>query len=546
MSQKNSGIVLHESKFHSWVEVLTATFLWFATLGPLALAGLSVVPRRRGAATIAGLAVAAASVALVVAILTACAVVLAGPLHTRELGTHGIGVGLYLDRLSATMYCLVAFIGLIVVRYSRAYLEGDPGHARFTKLLCFTLAAVLCIIISGTMVSFLAAWIATSLGLHELLVFYRDRPAGLIAARKKWLVSRLGEVCLVAGLVLIYAQFGSLDYTVVFARATALSVAHVVPANMQAAAMLLVFAALLKSAQFPFHGWLVEVVETPTPVSAVLHAGIINAGGFLILRFAHIVGLAMPALEVLVLVGGFTALFGSVVMLTQTSIKSSLAHSTIAQMGFMMLECGLGAFPAALLHIVAHSLYKAHAFLSSGSVIDIARASWTPSPGGRPHPARFILAIALVLAIAFAIGRAFGITLTEQPGVFALGAALLLSLIHLVSKAIDEQPSVYVVARALAAALLVAAAYFGLQIVTERMYAGSLPSVEALRDPLGVVVVIIVVASFAAVTFLQGIVPTEGVKPRWEALYTHLSNGLYVNTFINRLIVLTWPTRFLR
>jgi len=528
---------------------MPVTFLWLAAIGPLALAGIALAPRgrpRQGAATIARAASVAALVALTASVLTACAVAVAGPLHTPALGIAGIGVGLYLDRLSATMFCLVAFIGLIVVRYSGTYLDGDPGHGRFTKLLCLTLAAVLCVIISGTMVAFFVAWVATSLGLHELLVFYRDRPAGIVAARKNWLASRLGDACLLAALVLIYLRFGSLEYPVVFAGMEALKTANLVPASMQAAAILLVVTALLKSAQFPLHGWLVEVMETPTPVSAVLHAGIINAGGFLVLRFAHIVGISLPALEVLVLVGGFTALFGSVVMLTQTSIKSSLAHSTIAQMGFMMLECGLGAFPAALLHIVAHSLYKAHAFLSSGSVVDIARASWTPSPGGNPHPARLIVAIAVVLAIAFAVGRVFGITLTEQPGVFALGAALLLGLIHLVAKAIDEQPSLYVVARVLAAAVLVAGAYFGLQVVMERVYAGSLPSVEALRDPLGIGVVVVVVASFAGVTFLQAIVPVHAVKPRWEALYTHLANGLYVNTFINRLVLLTWPNRSAR
>jgi len=523
--------------------------LWLAALGPFALAAIALLPggpARRGAVAVARSASLAALFALGVAILTAGAVAVDGPLHTGEFGVHGIGAGLYLDRLSATMFCLVAFIGLIVVRYSRTYLDGDPAHARFTKLLCLTLAAVLCVIISGTMVCFLLAWIATSLGLHELLVFYPDRPAGRIAARKTWLASRLGDLCLVAALVPIYLRFGSLDYGVVFAGAEAMRAAHAIPPSMHVAAILLVFTALLKSAQFPLHGWLVEVMETPTPVSAVLHAGIINAGGFLVLRFAHVVGLSTPSLEVLVLVGGFTALFGSVVMLTQTSIKASLAHSTIAQMGFMMLECGLGAFPAALLHIVAHSLYKAHAFLSSGSIIDIARASWTPSPGGKPHPARLILAIAVVLAVAFAVGRVFGITLTEQPGVFVLGAALLLSLIHLVAKAIDTQPSRYVIVRVFGAAFLVASAYFGLQVVTERLYAASLPSVEALSDPLGITVVIIVVTSFAAVTFLQGIVPVQAVKPRWEALYAHIANGFYVNTFINRIILLTWPNRSTR
>jgi NAD(P)H-quinone oxidoreductase subunit 5 len=521
---------------------MTAILAWSAAIGPLALLTVALVPN----ASRARYAPAAALGAFGVAVLAAIAVVLAGSIQTPELGVAGIGIGLYLDRLSATMFCLVSFIGFIVVRYSRDYLDGDPAQGRFIKRLCLTIAAVLTLIIAGTMPSFLIGWIATSLGLHALLVFYPERAGAIIAARKKWLATRLGDLTLIAACVLIYARFGSLDYAVVFAGAETMNATGIVPAGMHVAGVLLVITALLKSAQFPLHGWLVEVMETPTPVSAVLHAGIINAGGFLVLRFAHIVGLSTPALEILVLVGGFTALFGSVVMLTQTSIKSSLAYSTIAQMGFMMLECGLGAFPAALLHIVAHSLYKAHAFLSSGSVIDIARASWTPSPGGNPHPARLLVAIGVVLAIAFAVGRVFGITLTEQPGAFALGAALLLGLIHFVAKAIDEHSSVYVVTRVLAAAVLVAIAYFGLQVLMERLYAGSLPHVAALRDPLGISVVVVVIGSFAAVTFLQGIVPVRAVRPRWEALYAHLSNGLYVNTFINRVIVRAWPRRSVR
>ena len=178
------------------------------------------------------------------------------------------------------------------------------------------------------------------------------------------MTSRLGDLCLIVAGVLIYRTFGSLDYAAVFSGAAALRSLHDTPSAVHAASILFVGAALLKSAQFPLHGWLIEVMETPTPVSALLHAGIINAGGFLVLRFSEVISLSFPSLEVLAIVGGFTAIFGSVVMLTQTSIKVTLAYSTIAQMGFMMLECGLAAFPAAMLHIIAHSLYKAHAFLS--------------------------------------------------------------------------------------------------------------------------------------------------------------------------------------
>jgi NAD(P)H-quinone oxidoreductase subunit 5 len=282
-------------------------------------------------------------------------------------------------------------------------------------------------------------------------------------------------------------------------------------------------------------------METPTPVSALLHAGIVNAGGFLVLRFAHIISLSLPTLDLLAVIGGFTALFGSVVMLTQTSIKVSLAYSTIAQMGFMMLECGLGAFSAAMLHILAHSLYKAHAFLSSGSVIDIARASWTPSPGGKPHPWRLAISIGAVLLVTFIVSGLSGATLDQKPGVFALGAVLLLGIIHLVANGIDERPNFYVVGRTLAYAALAAVAYFGLQSGAEWMLAGSLPATQALRGPFGIGIVAIVVLSFATVTFLLGMVPAQARAPRWQALYAHVLNGFYVNTLANRLVVRLWP-----
>jgi len=313
-----------------------------------------------------------------------------------------------------------------------------------------------------------------------------------------------------------------------------------VPA-IQVASLLMVITAMLKSAQFPLHGWLLEVMETPTPVSALLHAGIINAGGFLVLRFTNIISLSVPSLDLLAVVGGFTALFGSVVLLTQTSIKSSLACSTVAQMGFMMLECGLGAFSAALLHIVAHSLYKAHAFLSSGSIIDIARASWTPSPGGKPHPLRLSFSIACVLILTLLFSLITGATPVRNPAVFGLGAVLLLGLTHLIANGIDERPNAYVVGRTLLLACLSGGTYFGLQFAAEKLFAGALPRMETVRGPFGLAVVGAIVLSFAAVIFLQGMVPRNAGAPRWQALYVHVSNGFYVNTLANRLVLRFWP-----
>ena len=523
---------------------MLSPLVWLVALGPLAVVAVGVLPAAKGGRPpeVLRRAVAVCFGNLSLAAIVAAVAGAAGAIRTGTLGAAGIGLGIYVDSLGAAMFCLVSFVGLIVVAYSRNYMDGDPQQDRFTRLLCLTLGSVLLLTVSGNMLQFAIAWIGTSMGLHELLLFYPERRAAVVAAHKKFVASRASEACLIGAMVLVYVTFGSLDYATIFAGAGALRAAGAaVPATVHAASFLLAVAALLKSAQFPMHGWLAEVMETPTPVSALLHAGIINAGGFLILRFSGMVSLSLPSLEVLAIVGGFTALFGSVVMLAQTSIKVTLAYSTVAQMGFMMLECGLAAFPAALLHILAHSLYKAHAFLSSGSVIDIARASWTPSPGGKPHPRRQLFAVAAVLAVALVVGRFFGASPTEQPGVFALGAVLLLGLIHLVSNGIDERPNVYVVGRTVAYAFAVGASYFALQLAMERIFAGSLPVGQALRGPFALGVEAAVVLSFAIVTFLQGLVPGDGGTPRWQSLYALIANGLYVNTYANRLVLRFWP-----
>jgi NAD(P)H-quinone oxidoreductase subunit 5 len=212
-------------------------------------------------------------------------------------------------------------------------------------------------------------------------------------------------------------------------------------------------------------------------------------------------------------------------------------------MGFMMLQCGLGAFGSALLHIVAHSLYKAHAFLSSGSVIDLLRASWSPSPAGNPHPARFLIALMLVLGVAFAISAGFGASFAEKPGVFALGAVLLMSLTLLIANSIDERFNLSVLARVLGAAIGVGVLYFALQSGAEMVFAGALPHTAPLSGPLESAILICVIVTFAGVTLLQSQLGAIAKTSWGQALHVHLSHGLYVNTIANRFALALWPAR---
>jgi NADH:ubiquinone oxidoreductase subunit 2 (subunit N) len=515
---------------------------WLVALAPLALMLVGLTTRAEARPfRVARAGFIAALLGLGVAVAAAVTVALHGPQITPTWGIRGAGLGLYVDAVSATIFVLVSFVGATVIRYSRNYLDGDPNHRAFIRRLCLTVAAVELLVLSGNLLMLVASWIATSVLLNGLLIFYGERRGAVLAARKKFVVSRIGDLCLVGASAALYAVFGGLDYETIFTAASS-GVGGLHPLVM-AAAVLIACAAIMKSAQFPLHGWILEVMETPTPVSALLHAGIINAGGFVVIRFADVMVMSAPALHLLAIVGGISALFGSLVMLTQTSVKVSLAYSTVAQMGFMLLQCGLGAFSASLLHIVAHSLYKAHAFLSSGSVIDLLRASWSPSPSGRPHPARFLIALVLVLGATCAVAAAFGATFSEKPGVFALGAVLMMSLTLLIGSAIDERFNPSVVARTLGAAIGVGVLYFALQAGAGMLFASSLPATVPLSGSVDLAIVVAVIAAFAGVTLLQSQLGAVAKTAWGQAAYVHLSHGLYVNTIANRLALALWPAR---
>lgn len=518
------------------------TFALAACLIPFALCAIAALPVifRQNARAFATGAIAAATASFILTLCVAAGVGASGPSRSPLLGYRGIGISVQVDALAAIMLVLVSFVGLAVIGYSRNYLDGDRGHLRFTRLLLLTLASVETLIIAGNLALLILAWISTSLVLNKLLLFYGERPAAQRAAAKKFVTSRIGDLCLMVASYLLYSKFGTLEIADLIATLKVLGTSYV-SGQLTFAALLIITTAILKSAQLPLHGWLLEVMETPTPVSALLHAGIINAGGFLVLRFADVLVLAGPALNVLAMMGGATALIASLVMLTQTAVKVQLAWSTIAQMGFMLLQCGLGAFSSALLHIIAHSLYKAHAFLSSGSIMDLARASWTPSPGGQPHPARLVVALATVIGLTVVVARIYGVTPRSNPAQLALGCVLLMGLVHLVANAIDERPNTFVISRAAILAVTTAGIYFALQGIMEALLAGSLPVMRMADGTVGMGIAVLVVISFGAVTLFQNQMMRRADTPFWVSTYVHLTKGLYLNTLSNRVVLALWP-----
>jgi NAD(P)H-quinone oxidoreductase subunit 5 len=472
--------------------------------------------------------------ALLVAISLVIVLLIYGPSTSQLLGWNGFGLSARLDAVSATLQLLVSFIGWVVVRYARTYLDGEARQGAFMGWLCVALAAVLLLVQSGNLAQLVAAWIVTSTAIHRLLLFYPKRMAAQRAARKKWLFSMLGAGALIGAAVLLWISYGSSDIATISAAARAGqgSTLAIVAAG------LLALAAILKSAQFPTHGWLTEAMEAPTPVSALLHAGVINAGGFLLIRFADVLLLAPGVLAALAIVGGFTALFGALVMLTQPAVKTSLAWSTVAQMGFMILQCGLALFPLALLHIVAHSLYKAHAFLASGGAVEQVAAIRRPGPVAVPDGAAVLRAFLIALAIYIAIGTAFGFMFGiehKSPQALALGAILIFGVAYLLAQGLADAAPWPLTRKTAVYASVAGIGYFVLQTAAEWLTAGVLPATPA-PGRLEWTLMVLAILSFGLIAIAQALFPLWANHPAALGLRVHLANGLYVNAALDRLL----------
>jgi len=476
------------------------------------------------------LAEASALIALATAVVAAVLLILQGPADSRLAGLNGIGFSVRLDIVSAVMLLLVTFIGWVVVRFAATYLDGEARQGAFTGWLCMTLASVLLLVLSGNLVQLVLAWIATSLFLHRLLLFYPDRIAAQRAAAKKFVTARMGDATLIGAAVMLALAYDTTDIAAILSAARAGSGGGLAAG----AAALLAIAALLKSAQFPTHGWLTEVMEAPTPVSALLHAGVINAGGFLLIRFADVMLLAPGVMAILAAIGGFTALFGGLVMLTQPAVKTSLAWSTVAQMGFMILECGLGLFPLALLHIVAHSLYKAHSFLASGGAVDIIAANRRPGPVAIPKAGAVGRAFLLALAIYALAGFGFGFH-HKSPQAIALGAILIFGVAYMLAQGLADEAPRALTQRTIVYAVATSVSYFALQVFAVWITSNVLPLPPA-PGPLQWALIIMAVISFGLVAIVQAMFPLWAYHPAAAGLRVHLSNGFYANAVFDRLL----------
>ncbi|MFY7743982.1 MAG: proton-conducting transporter membrane subunit [Erythrobacter sp.] len=436
------------------------------------------------------------------------------------------------DLVSTAMATLVGFIGWIVMRYSRTYLDGEEREGTFHALMLTALAAVLVFVQAGTLATTILAAITVGLALKRLLLFYPQRAEARRAATKFTLVWHAGDAMLVVAAALLFAQFGTLEFGQLAQAARTAGLGLAGTYGIAA----IVIAAGLKTAAFPLHGWLTEVMEAPTPVSALLHAGIINSGGVLLITAAGLVQQSAGAMAALAMLGGLTALFGAAVMLTQSAIKTALAWSTISQMGFMLLQCGLGLWTLAMLHIIAHSLYKAHAFLSSGGAVTEVAGIRRPGPVAAPSVAAvlksFALALAIFVGIAAAFTTAFG---PKSPQALALGAILIFGVAYLVAQGLADRAPVALTKRTAVSALAAAIGYFSFQTIAQAIWGPILPAAP-MPGELEWAVLVVAVSSFGLVAFAQALFPLWAHHPSTAGLRVHLANGLYLNALLDRAI----------
>lgn len=497
----------------------------------LAVAALALANPGRRPGALPRLAELAALGGLLISGLGLGQFLMSGP-QSLDFGPGAALIGFRLDAVSVTMALLVSFVGWIVVRYSRTYLDGEAREGAFHGLMLAALAGVLLLVQAGSLAVLVLAFIGVGLALRKLLLFYPERAEAQRAAAKFTRVWLAGDVALIAAAALLWQSFGTADITAL----TAAAQSNGLTATGHAAAALLVIAAALKTAAFPLHGWLTEVMEAPTPVSALLHAGIINSGGVLLIMTAGIVEASTGAMAGLVMLGGFTALFGATVMLTHSAVKTALAWSTVAQMGFMLLQCGLGLWPLALLHIVAHSLYKAHAFLGSGGAVKAVASVKRPGPVAVPGIAAvakaFLLALVLYAVVAIGFTAVMG---PKSPQALALGVILIFGVAYLVAQGLADAAPRALTLRTGLASVAAGIAYFGFQQIAMMLWGDGLPQPPA-AGPLEWALIVLALFSFGLVAVAQALFPLWAHHPATAGLRVHLANGLYLNAVLDRLI----------
>lgn len=280
-------------------------------------------------------------------------------------GDLAINLAYLVDPLTCAWLLVVTGVGFLIHVYSVGYMHGEAGFTRFFTYMNLFMVSMLLLVMGNNYVVLFIGWEGVGLCSYLLIGYYYDKVSAAKAASKAFVVNRIGDAGFLVGIFLVFVNFNTLDYTKVFAQVGQLS-----PEMATAIALCLLVGAIGKSAQLPLHTWLPDAMEGPTPVSALIHAAtMVTAGVYMIVRNHAIFDLSPFAMSMVAFVGGGTALFAATIGLVQTDIKRVLAYSTVSQLGYMFLGCGIGAYTASVFHVMTHAFFKALLFLAAGSVI---------------------------------------------------------------------------------------------------------------------------------------------------------------------------------
>ncbi len=292
---------------------------------------------------------------------------------TNDAPIEGFGGYIIYNELSSILVPYVAILGLVVRKYATKYMWDEAGYRRFFILLNFIFASIYLLVMSNNLIVLALAWQLLSIALYLLVSFNVGSNSAVKNARWTMGIHKGADLVFIFAVVLTYNTFGSADLGVLSKTWLAMSFHPADNPMIFVIGLLFLIAAMMKSAIMPFHIWLPYTSEAPTPVSAVMHAGVVNVGGILLNKLAYLLLLSPAVLNIAFVIGLVTAILASLIMLAVPDIKRSLGYSTVGQMGYMIMEVGLGAFSLAIYHLIVHGIFKATLFLESGALIKLAR-----------------------------------------------------------------------------------------------------------------------------------------------------------------------------
>jgi NADH-quinone oxidoreductase subunit L len=293
---------------------------------------------------------------------------------THDADITGFGGLVIYNELSAILVPYVAILGLVIRKYATKYMWDEPGYKRFFILLNFIFSAIYMLVMSNNLIVLAIAWQLMSISLYLLITFNVESKSAIKNGGWTMLTHKLADLLFIIAVILTYKTFGSYELADLSQKWLEMSQAGPIDNPViYVIGFLFLFAAMMKSAIIPFHLWLPYTSEAPTPVSALMHAGVVNVGGILLNKIAFLLLLTPAVLNVAFIMGLITAIGASLLMLAVSDIKRSLGYSTVGQMGYMIMEVGLGAFSLAIYHLMVHGIFKASLFLESGSLINWGR-----------------------------------------------------------------------------------------------------------------------------------------------------------------------------